>query len=716
MLIELGIVALFLAFAASIASVGLALWGALRDNDAATAAARNAMLVVFPLLTVVSGILIYAQVNGIYELEYVNSVSKDSQPLALKITALWGGQAGSLILWSWMMSLFSILVLWINWKNEYRLIPWVIVVTGITLAFFLLLSNFFENPFSRSWATPDGAVQYSVFSPPDGQLVYPYQTPQGQTFAAQKDTFLPNIPRAVYDGRGLSPLLRHPGMIIHPPMLYLGFVGFVIPFAFSIAALIRGDLGTSWIRATRRWSLIAWMFLSLGLILGGRWAYDVLGWGGYWGWDPVENSSLLPWLTGTAFLHSVMIQEKRGMLKGWNVIMIVITYLLMLFGTVATRTGLLSSVHSFSQSPLSIPMGLFLGGTLLSCVALFLWRGSQGMFESEHELESMFSRESLFLFNNWIFLATTAVVFWGTWSELITGMLHDAGIVPNVINLGREYYEMVTPWLFLALFILMGVAPLAAWRKASARRLGLSLRGPILLAVLTAVASVIVWGDVPVAVGIGITAFAGYATLQEIYKGVEARIRTHGENALLAFWRLIRRNRRRYGGYIIHLSIVIIGVGIIASSIFQEVTQQTLNPGESLDIGPYTVQYNQLVEAEAIDGRSMMVAEVSLFRGDNYIKSLRPRRDFFDADSSPMTIAGLHSTIENDVYVLLTFWEGNQTTLRVYLNPLINLVWWGGIVLVLGTIIAIYPQGQTQAATKRVPPLKTTKQAATAGD
>ncbi|MFP4323636.1 MAG: heme lyase CcmF/NrfE family subunit [Anaerolineales bacterium] len=704
MLVEFGIAALFFAFVATLLGILFSLYGAFTAQATAIAAGRNALWLSFPLLTIVCSILIYAQVTGMYELSYVSSVSKDAQPDTLKVTALWGGQAGSLAFWSWTISLFIGAALILNWKTEYKLMPWVMVVTGGTLAFFLLMNNFFENPFARTWAMPDDSIQTAVLQPDGAQIAYPYQYSGGQTYFTEPDATFPMAPEARMDGRGLSPLLRHPGMIIHPPLLYLGFTGFVIPFAFAVAALARGDLGLGWLRATRRWSLIAWLFLTLGIVLGGRWAYDVLGWGGYWGWDPVENSSLLPWLTGTAFLHSVMIQERRGMLKGWNIFMIILTYLLMLFGTVATRTGLLSSVHSFAQSPLAIPMGLFLGTTMILCLGLFLWRGQQNAFKSDHELESMISRESLFLFNNWVFLAITLVVFWGTWSELVTGLLRDAGLMGNTINLGREYYETITPWLFLVLFILMGVAPLAAWRKASVQRLGRAAGLPTLLAFITTIASVVFLGEPIVALGIGIVAFAGFATLLEFYKGAEARRHAHGENWFVALGTLIGRNRRRYGGYIIHLSVVIMGLGIIASTAFQEVRQETLNPGDTIDIADYTVRYEQMSEAIADDDRSMLIVDVALLRDDEFVTRLRPRRDFFGQDSSPMTIAGVHSTIENDVYVLLTFFEGNQVTLRVYRNPLVSLVWWGAFLMIVGTVVAVFPKRERKTVTQPTTP------------
>ncbi|MFP4322179.1 MAG: heme lyase CcmF/NrfE family subunit [Anaerolineales bacterium] len=717
MLADIGIIALFLAFLASVAGTGLALWSTRRPDERLLRSARNAFVLTLPLLGLVAILLIVAQVSGHYHIAYVNNVSKDAQPLLLKITALWGGQSGSLILWSFMLSGFTVAALWLNWRTERHLMPWMMVVSGVTLTFFLVLNNFYENPFARYWSLPDGNIEIALVAPSESLPAYPYQSEEhGEFFhTAQHETFA-GAPDARLDGRGLNPLLRHPGMIIHPPMLYLGFTGFMIPFAFAMAALLKGDFSNLWISATRRWSVIAWMFLSIGIILGGRWAYDVLGWGGYWGWDPVENSSLLPWLTGTAFLHSVMIQERRGMLKGWNMFMIILTYILMLFGTVATRTGLLSSVHTFAQSPLALPMGGFLAATALVCVGVFVWRGSQGAFRNDHRIESLFSRESLFLFNNWIFLALTVVIFWGTWAELITGMLQDAGFVANTINLGPEYYEMITPWLFGVLFVLMGVAPLAAWRKASAARVGRAIRVPTALTALLVI-GLLAWGvDALVVLSIGLVAFAGFATLTELYKGAAARHKTHAEPFTLAFGRLFARDRRRYGGYTIHLGVVIIGIGIIGSTAFQEIRQRTLAPGEFIEIGPYLVQYDEAYNARAIDGRDMFIANVSLWRDGEYVTQLRPRRDIFEGDSMPMTIAGTHSTVENDVYALITFWEDDRITFRVYLNPLVALVWWGGALFVVGTVIAVYPQPEKRRKAARAPEPHLNRAQAAAGD
>lgn len=725
MIAELGIITTGAAFFIAVATTLIALYSAFTKNEVLTRSARNMLVFILPLLTVGCLLLVYAQWTGDYSIAYVSNVSSNTQPESLKITALWGSQAGSLLFYSWMLCLFSVAAVLTNWKRQQALMAWVITFTSGTLAFFLLLNVFYENPYERTWIAPNGdtsTLEIALLQPEGKVVAYPWKTSLFDRDTGRIENFTifttapdqePRItnPRyivrsALYDGNGLNPLLRHPGMVIHPPMLYLGFTGFVIPFAFGMAAMAVGQMGANWIYAVRRWSLIAWMFLSIGLVLGGRWAYDVLGWGGYWGWDPVENSAFLPWLTGTAFLHSVMIQEKRGMLKGWNITMIIATYLLVLLGTVATRTGLLSSVHSFAQSPLAIPMGGFFALSLVGSVGLYLWRGNQGYFKGDHEIEGILSRESMFMLNNWVFFALTIVIFWGTWAEKITDFMRGLGLRDTIINLGPEYFETPTAILFLVIYILMGVAPLVAWRRATADRLGKALRIPVAATLLTAVMLLIFGKGIGVTLGFAIIAFAGYATLMEVYKGIRARHRTHGEAYPVALYRLMQRNRRRYGGYTIHLAIVVMGIGIMGSTLFQDVTQRTLAPGETLEIGPYTMQYNKAFTAVGVDDRDMVIADVTVFRNNQVVENLRPRQDFF-ANSSPMSIAGVHSTVEADFYALLTFWEGDKVTFRVYYNPLVNFVWWGSFLLVFGTIIAAWPDRDPALAAQRRPALRT---------
>ena len=380
MIVNLGYSALLITFLLCLYGIGAAYFGVKKKSPSWVDSARNAMLLSFPLLTLSALCLIYLLITDHFEVEYVASVSSQSMPLYLKITALWGGQAGSLVFWTWLMSAFATAVTLRDWHRDRELLPWVIIVSLVTLAFFLILILFIENPFARIWQLPGGAAIKTMFAP------------RGATPIVQGN------------GMGLNPLLRHPGMIIHPPLLYLGFVSFVIPYAFAIAALISGRTDDRWIRLTRRWTLVAWLFLSLGLILGGRWAYDVLGWGGYWGWDPVEISAFMPWLAGTAFLHSVMIQEKRGMLKQWNMLLIILTYDLVIFGTFLTRSGVLSSVHAFAQSAIGPLFFAFIGLTFTVSLALLLHRWND--LKAETQMTSILSRNPSFCSttcSSWVF-------------------------------------------------------------------------------------------------------------------------------------------------------------------------------------------------------------------------------------------------------------------------------------------------------------------------
>lgn len=683
MLAELGLTTSFLAFAAALYAIVAAIYGARTHRDRWIISARNAAILTFPLLIISMGSLLAALISQQYQIGYVWSVTDPNTPTFYRITALWGAQKGSLLFWSFIMSGFSAAVLAINWRTHHRLMPYVIAYTMATLAFFMALVLFIENPFERYWLTPDLAPNAGV---PTYALIPP-------------DATAPSASALARSARGLNPLLRHFGMIIHPPMLYLGFVGFTIPFAFAMAALASGDLSTNWIKATRRWALVAWLFLSLGLLLGGRWAYDVLGWGGYWGWDPVENAAFLPWLIGTAFIHSVMIQEKRGMLKQWNMFLVIGSFSAVMFGTFATRSGLIDSVHSFARSEIGFPMFAFWAGMTLISVAMILWRANRGELKDEHHFTGLLSREVLFVLNNLIFVLLFLIIFWGSFGAPIVSELF-AGAN---ITLGVEYYNMVTPPLFIALYILMGVAPLSAWSATSAARLGRALLVPLVLTLICLVVMVITGTTNPGALlGYGVVLLAGFVAVYEIYRGAAARHRGLGENWLRAILALFGRNRRRYGGYIVHLGITIIGIGVIGSTIFQVETQRTLNAGETLEFNGYEMTFDRLRSGQvAEDGRIMDIADVTVTRGGQFVTQLHPRRDIFlNADNSggtPMTIAGAHSTLENDFYVLLVGWEqinAGQATFKVYINPLINLVWWGGLILILGTLVAAWPNEQ----------------------
>jgi len=671
---------LVLTFILALYSIFASLFGYFRKNQQWVESARLSMQLTFPLLSLTSASLIYLLVTGDFNVKFVYEVTNRAMPLYLKLTSWWGGQAGSLLFWSWLMSAFATAVTLRKWDRDREFLPWVVIVSSVTMAFFMGLNLFFENPFETFWQTFDGKIVPALIAPAR------------------------SIPFTAPDGQGLNPLLRHPGMIIHPPMLYLGFVSFVIPFAFAIAALVTGRTDDRWIRITRRWALWAWLFLSLGLVLGGRWAYDVLGWGGYWGWDPVEIAAFMPWLSGTAFLHSVMIQEKRGLLKHWNMILIVLTYALVIFGTFLTRSGVLSSVHAFAQSAIGPSFFTFIGVTFVVSIALLLWRWAD--LKSEAQMTSMLSREALFLLNNLLFMGILVVCFWGVifplLSELVTG---------SKVTVGPPFYERATGPLFAALVLLMGIAPLSAWGHSTWKTLGRAIWKPLTVALLfTAAATTYLLLNhanneylIYSIIGFGVVFVTACVTLYEFWRAARARSRAQKENFFLALWRLAGRNRRRYGGYTIHLGVVLMALGIIGIEMFQTETQRTMKIGESIEIAGYTIRYDSLAQFEHTDGRWVTRAEVSVFRGGEFLGTLAPRYDMYP-DGQPMTIPGVRSTIQDDLYVLLVNWEGVNSQVapfKVYHNPLVNWLWLGAIIFIFGTLVAAWPEADPEPVALR---------------
>lgn len=675
MIANVGYFSLVLAFLAALYGAVAAAYGERSGRSQYIESARHAMLLTWPLVTVSALALIWLLVSGEYQVRYVALVTSNSMPVYLKISALWGRQAGSLVFWSWLMAAFASAVGLRKWQRDRELLPWVVVVTMVTLAFFLGLVIFVENenPFARFWLTSEGQQVTTLFKPRGATALIPP------------------------DGQGLNPLLRHPGMVIHPPTLYLGFVAYVVPFAFAIAALVTGRTDDRWIRITRRWTLVAWLFLSLGLILGGRWAYDVLGWGGYWGWDPVEIAALMPWLTGTAFLHSVMVQEKKGMLKRWNMILIILTYALVIFGTFLSRSGVLSSVHAFAQSAIGPLFFAFIGVTFVVSLGLLIKRWDD--LKAENQLGSMVSREALFLFNNLLFMGILVVCFWGVIfpliSELFTG---------QKVTVGPPFYERANSPLGLGLLLLMAIAPLSVFGRTSWRLLGKALWKPLALSFLVPIFSAIRGTtNLGALLGYWVISLITMVTLYEFWRGALARRRRHGESFPTALWKLTSRNRRRYGGYVIHLGVVLMTLGIIGIEIFQAETQGTLAQGEQLTINRYTMIYESLTQFDTQDGRNVTRAVVSVFRDGKHVGELYPRKDIYYDSQQPMTIPGVRSTLEDDFYVLLVDWEPiglSGATFKVYQNPLVNFLWIGGLVFILGTIVAAWPDRESEPAVK----------------
>jgi cytochrome c-type biogenesis protein CcmF len=649
MIPDLGYAAIMGAFLIAIYAAVAAFYGARQKDDRWVESARNAIIAIFPLVALACGLLVYSLLRNDFSVEYVWRVSSLEMPTYLKVTALWGGQAGSLLFWNSMLALFTAAAMLGQWRRHRELMPYVIGVSALTQIFFLLLNVFVENPFAR----------------------------------------LPILP---VDGQGLNPLLRHPGMIIHPPTLYLGFTGLTIPYAYAMAALMAGKLDDGWIRATRRWTLVAWLFLSLGLILGGRWAYDVLGWGGYWDWDPVENASFMPWLAATAFLHSVMIQEKRGMFRMWNMFLIILTYCLMIYGTFIVRSGVISSVHSFAQSAVG---PLFFGFLGIMLIFSAYWVGRRRHeLASKNRLESLFSREAAFLLNNFIILAILFATFWGTNFPILSELFVD-----EKMTVGSPFYEQVNGPLFAALLLLMGVAPLTMWFRTSPQRMGMQLRWPALAALLFVILlfflGVRSWGAL---LGLWIVSLATMLTVLEFWKGTQARMKK-GETPWAALWHLMGRNQRRYGGYWIHLGVIVMAFGIIGTEFFQQERQIRLNRGESVSVGNYSMTFNGVHRYAGPDDLVITEAQVDAFKDGRFVKTLRPRSELYTRTGQPMTIPSARSTFTEDFYVLLVNWEEtsvNSAVFRIYLNPLINWVWAGSVIFTLGTLVAVWPEPAEQ--------------------
>ena len=686
MVTDIGLIAVLLAFAAGIYSIVAAVYGAQSRRDDWVTSARNAALVVAPLLTLASLMIVYSNLVGNYRLEYTAHVSSRATPAILKITALWGGQNGSLLFWSWLMSVFAAGVMLRKWDKNRDLMPYVIAVTEVIQVFFLALVVLFANPFAKLWQTPTGDIVGAVFG---ASTLFATLSRIGFSGIAQT-WFAPvgSLPFTPADGQGLAPLLRHPGMVAHPPFLYLGFVGFTIPYAFAMAALITGKTNDAWIRTTRRWTLMAWLFLGIGLLLGARWAYDVLGWGGYWGWDAVENAALMPWISGTAFLHSVMIQEKRGMLKIWNMFLIILTFAQVILGTFITRTGVISSVHSFARSSIGVPFLVFTGVVLVGSVGLLLARLDD--LKSENKLDSLLSRESAFIAQNALFLIINLAVAIGTYFPIFSELFAN-----NKITVGPPYYDTVVGTLLAPLILLMGIAPLISWRAASPQALGrtaLTVPGPVTLAALVILFALGIRNPWAL-LGMTLIVYAGTIIVVEYVRGVRARHRSTGESWLAALWNLIGRNRRRYGGYLVHAGVVLMGVGVIGTHVYQLETQQALAVGQSLSIGDYQVTFRrlELVPSGQAD-KKIISARVDVSQGGKPLATMRPFQEQY-TNGERMTPPALLGSMKEDLYVLLGGFEsdGSLATFKVFINPLVNWLWLGGIVFILGTLVAAWP-------------------------
>jgi cytochrome c-type biogenesis protein CcmF len=649
----MGAAALLVAFFVSLYGTGAALVSALsgRRGAGVLSGRRNliksselAVYLNFGLLTVASAALLKAFLARDFSLLYVFEYSKRSLSDAYAVTAFWAGQEGSLLLWAWLLALCASLAIYRNRDRLGELIPWATFVLLLNSSFFLLLLNFVSHPFAP----------------------FPGSTPA--------------------DGYGLNPLLQNPGMVIHPPTLFIGYVGLTIPYAFALAALLVGRSDSDWIKHTRVWTVVSWFFLGIGILLGAEWAYVELGWGGYWAWDPVENASLMPWLTATAFMHSIMIQQRRGMFKKWNMNLIIITYFLIIFGTFITRSGLISSVHAFGKSSLGTFFLVFMILTLVLGLMAVWWR--RKMLVPENSLESLLSRESAFLLNNLIFSAMALSVFWGTifpvLSEITKGVK---------ITVGPGFYNRVNVPIALILMFLIGVGPLMAWRRPQGRKILWDLALPSALAVVGAVgayASGI--RNVATILVMTLSAFILGSVLVELYRGASARNGANGDPLPLAAMRVVLTNRRRYGGYIVHLGMVLIFMGLSGAPLTREVTG-TIKPNESLSVGDYTLKYMNMRWIPTKD-RLAVTTRLKAFREGQAIGYLVPERRFYEnREDQPTSEVSIISDWKEDLYVALTGHNRDgRASFRILINPLVPWLWFGGYVVGLGVLLAVWPQ------------------------
>ena len=672
MLPSLGYMTLALAFLVALYGLVVLIYGLIQSAPAFIESARLALILIFPLVTISLVLLVILLVTDRFDVVYVYGVSGRDMPLYLKLTALWGGQEGSLLFWTWLLGGFSMALTVRKLKEERELLPWAVLVVLVLLVFFLGINVFLATPFERFWHFVDGGRVLSVFQP---RNAWPL-TPQ--------------------DGTGLNPLLRHPGMIWHPPTLYLGFVGFIIPFALAIASLVTKRRDGRWLALSRSWLLIAWVFLSLGLVLGMDWAYDVLGWGGYWGWDPVEIAALLPWLSATALIHTALLQRNRNLFTRWNLTLIILTFSLVIFGTFITRSGVLSSVHTFAGSDIGPAMFVIMGITALGGLGLLIYRW--GDFKPTQEIEFSFSREVLTLFTNLVLLSILLVCFLGVIypiiSELLTG---------TQVTVGPAWYESITGPMFLLLLLLMGLCPLAAWGITQFSRLRSRLFVLIPLSLLVPLLSWLL-GDVQniyALAGLWLAGLAGVVILGEYFRAMRLESKQPDVSRLSAIWRPIQRHYRRYGGLLVHLGVVLMSLGIIGLEGLQQETQITLERGTSVSLGAYQFTFEGIEQFSDDAGINTTQAVLTIHRDEQPWGALYPGREVYTTMGLAISQPGVKSTLALDLYAILVDWQPetpDQATFRVFLNPLVNWLWIGVGVLSLGAVIAVLPSSERKSA------------------
>lgn len=671
MMPQIGEFALWAALPVAVFGAVFGFMGGYRKRGDLVLGAERSIYASFGLLILASLGIIFAFLGDRFEYRYVANYSNRTLDTFYKVAGLWSGQDGSLVFWVLLLAFFSALTVFLNRQKNREFMPYVVGVLQTIIAFFVVVLLFADvNPFAKL-------------------------------------DFLPA------DGRGLNPQLQNYWMTVHPPTLYLGFTAFSIPFAFAIASLLSGRLDSRWIVLTRKWTLVSWFFLTNGIIFGMRWAYVELGWGGYWFWDPVENASLLPWLTATAFLHSIQIQENRGMLKIWNMSLVTLTFLLTLFATFLTRSGLIDSVHTFAENTrIAFIFLSFMGAAAALSALLIAWRAPQ--LKSERRLESFISRESAFLFNNLIFLGAAFAVMWGTMLPLIT-----EGLTGDKMAVGPAFFNRVNIPIGLILLALVGIGPVIAWRRASAKNLKRNFVTPVAVGLgVGAILFALGMRQWMALLTFTISAFVLTVIVIEFWKGTKARARIEGEGFARAFVHLVSRNRRRWGGYIVHVGIVVVFAGFAGSSFNQEL-RVNASPGDVMTIqSPYGHTYDVTYETLS-SGRNegnILLRAVALFsvRKDGVdVGNLTAEKRSYVAWPNLATEVGIRSTPFEDLYIILGELEdpegfllsgeasADNATVSVLVKPLVGWIWYGGLIMTIGTLVALWPSVGSVAASPK---------------
>jgi cytochrome c-type biogenesis protein CcmF len=645
---ELGRAALIVCLGLAVYAVVAGAVAAWQRRQRLAESAQNAVVASFAAALVGAAVLLAALVQNDFSFVYVADHTSRELPLGYTISAFWGGQEGSLLLWLLILTGFSATAVLLARRSAPTLLSWTVPILGGVITFFAFLLVAVSSPFATQAAPADGA--------------------------------------------GLNPSLQNPYMLAHPPMLYLGFVGLTIPFAFAMGALAARRSDELWIVVTRRWTLVAWTFLGFGQLLGAHWAYVEVGWGGYFAWDPVENAALMPWLAATAFLHSVMIQEKRGMLKIWNVVLVIGAFALALFGTFLTRSGIISSIHSFTESSIGPWFLGFIGIVLAGSILLVLSR--LPLLRSKTRLESPVSREASFLYNNLLLVAFCLTILWGVLYPILTEALRG-----EPVTVGPPYYNFFLKAFGLPLLVLMGIGPLIAWRRASLRGLGRTFAWPAAFALACGVILVALGAgsSIPGLVGYTFCAFALASIVLEFVRGTRARHALGSSSWLGAFSSLVGRNRRRYGGYVVHVSIVLLAIGIVGSSAYDTIRDAQLRPGQSMSVAGYDLRYRGVEESRGANAQEIR-AVVDVSRDGEQLGTLRPGKNRYFAEQQVSNEAAIRSDPLNgeDLFLIADQIDGETVFLRVLVKPLVNLLWIAGFVFLAGAAIALWPDAREQ--------------------